>query len=133
MPRMNLAGVGLSVVILAATSIARSGAEPVLKGADAYGDWQRDRPGTVRLITPQDLPKPGATASSSNSSRVVSRPASTVPQVPAGFKVELFASGLSGPRIIRTAPNGDIFVVENRSGPHPRPAQRGRRRKGCKQ
>ena len=87
MPRMNRAGVGLSVVILAATSIARSGAEPVLKGADAYGDWQRDRPGTVRLITPQDLPKPGATASSSNSSRVVSRPASTVPQVPAGFKV----------------------------------------------
>ena len=116
MRKTNLAGVSISAVILAATSIARSGAEPVLKGAEAFGDWQRDRPGTVRLITPQDLPKPGATASSSNSSRIVSRPASAAPQVPAGFKVELFASGLSGPRIIRTAPNGDIFVVETSSG-----------------
>ncbi|QPF81800.1 sorbosone dehydrogenase family protein [Bradyrhizobium genosp. L] len=91
-------------------------AEPVLKGADAFGDWQRDKPGTVRLITPQDLPKPGATASSSNASRVMPRPASAIPQVPAGFKIELFASGLSGPRIIRTAPNGDIFVVETGTG-----------------
>ncbi|GKQ50993.1 sorbosone dehydrogenase family protein [Bradyrhizobium sp. Ce-3] len=116
MRKTKFAGAGLSVIILAAIGIARAGAEPVLKGAEAFGDWQRDKPGTVRLITPQDLPRPGATASSSNSSRVVQRPASAVPQVPAGFKVELFASGLSGPRIIRTAPNGDIFVVETGSG-----------------
>ncbi|MGY3493377.1 MULTISPECIES: PQQ-dependent sugar dehydrogenase [unclassified Bradyrhizobium] len=116
MPRTNLAGAGLSAVFLAAISITRSGAEPVLKGAEAFGDWQRDKPGTVRLITPQDLPKPGATASSSKFPRVMPRPASAAPQVPAGFKVELFASGLSGPRIIRTAPNGDIFVVETGSG-----------------
>jgi glucose/arabinose dehydrogenase len=32
--------------------------------------------------------------------------------VPAGFKVELFADGLSGPRIMRVAPNGDIFIAE---------------------
>src|SRR6478672_5013181 len=116
MRKSSLAGVSIAAVILAAISITRSGAEPVLRGAEAFGDWQRDKPGTVRLITPQDLPRPGATASSSNSSRVVQRPASAVPQVPAGFKIELFASGLSGPRIIRTAPSGDIFVAETGPG-----------------
>lgn len=39
-----------------------------------------------------------------------------MPQVPLGFTIELFADGLSGPRIIRTAPNGDIFVAETRAG-----------------
>jgi hypothetical protein len=39
-----------------------------------------------------------------------------MPQVPDGFKVELFAEGLSGPRNIQTAPNGDIFVAETRAG-----------------
>ncbi|MCC8939142.1 sorbosone dehydrogenase family protein [Bradyrhizobium sp. Arg68] len=116
MPGMNLVGVSLAAVLLAAMTVTGSGAEPVLKGADAFGDWQRDKPGTIRLITPQDLPKPGATPSSSNAPRVTTRPASVVPQVPAGFKIELFASGLSGPRIIRTAPNGDIFVVETSQG-----------------
>ena len=87
-----------------------------LRGPDAFGDWQRDKPGIVRLIRPDDLQKPGATPSAANMSRIVSRPASATPQVPPGFKIELFAEGLSGPRIIRTAPNGDIFVVETRSG-----------------
>jgi glucose/arabinose dehydrogenase len=91
-------------------------AEPTLKGADAFGDWRSDKPGTVRLIRPQDLPRPGATASVANMSRVVPRPASAVPQVPPGFKIELFADGLSGPRMIRAAPNGDIFVVETHAG-----------------
>jgi glucose/arabinose dehydrogenase len=88
----------------------------VLTGQDAFGDWQRDKPGTIRLIRPEDLPKPGATASAANVSRVVARPAATKPLVPPGFKVELFAEGLSGPRIIRTAPNGDLFVAETRAG-----------------
>src|SRR3954468_21699496 len=69
-----------------------------------------------RLITPQDLPKPGASASSANVARIVPRPRSAVPQVPAGFKIELFAEGLSGPRQMRVAPNGDIFVAETRAG-----------------
>jgi glucose/arabinose dehydrogenase len=68
------------------------------------------------LIKPEDLPKPGATPSAANSSRVVGRPASAVLQVPAGFKIELFADGLSGPRQMRVAPNGDVFIAETRSG-----------------
>ena len=36
--------------------------------------------------------------------------------MPAGFKVELFAEGLSEPREMRVAPNGDIFVAETAPG-----------------
>jgi glucose/arabinose dehydrogenase len=39
-----------------------------------------------------------------------------MPQVPPGFKISLFASNLSGPRTIRVAPNGDIFVAETHAG-----------------
>ena len=38
------------------------------------------------------------------------------PIVPNGFEVNLFASGLAGPRIIRSAPNGDVFVAESGAG-----------------
>ena len=87
-----------------------------LTGTAAFGDWRADRPGVSRLIKPEDLPPPGATPSAANISRVVPRPAAAVPQVPAGFKIELFAEGLSGPRMMRVAPNGDIFVAETRAG-----------------
>jgi glucose/arabinose dehydrogenase len=33
-----------------------------------------------------------------------------------GFKVELYASGLDNPRLLRTAPNGDIFLAESEPG-----------------
>jgi glucose/arabinose dehydrogenase len=87
-----------------------------LLGPAAFGDWRADRPGVSRQIKPEDLPRPGATPSSANVSNVVPRPPATLPQVPAGFKVELFAEGLSGPRQMRVAPNGDIFVAETRAG-----------------
>src|SRR3984893_7149821 len=87
-----------------------------LSGAAAFGDWRADKPGLVRIIKPEDLPRPGATPSAANVSRVVPRPATAVPQVPAGFKVELLVEGLNGPREMRVAPNGDIFVAETRAG-----------------
>jgi len=87
-----------------------------LVGEAAFGDWRLDRPGVSRLIRPQDLPPPGATASAAKGPRVVARPASAMPRVPEGFKIELFAEGLSGPRTMRVAPNGDIFVAETGAG-----------------
>jgi glucose/arabinose dehydrogenase len=93
--------------------MAQSGS---LTGTAAFGDWRADKPGVSRLIKPEDLPPPGATPSAANFSRVAPRPAATVPQVPTGFKIELFAEGLSGPRLMRIAPNGDIFVAETRAG-----------------
>ncbi|MBR0718590.1 sorbosone dehydrogenase family protein [Bradyrhizobium liaoningense] len=102
--------------MLLATAGPYASAEPVSQGKDAFGDWQSDKPGTIRLIRPHDLPSPGATKSVASFSRVVARPPGASLQVPPGFKIELFAEGLSGPRIVRVAPNGDIFVAETRAG-----------------
>ncbi len=88
----------------------------LLKGEGAYGDWREDAPGVRRLITPADLPKPYATKSADNFARVVSRPSNAWPQALPEFKVDQIATGLSGPRLIRTAPNGDLFVAESEKG-----------------
>jgi glucose/arabinose dehydrogenase len=87
-----------------------------LTGSAAFGDWRADKPGTFRLIKPEDLQKPGATPSVASGPHVVTRPASAVPQVPAGFKIALFAEGLSGPREMRVSPNGDILIAETGPG-----------------
>jgi glucose/arabinose dehydrogenase len=80
------------------------------------GSWQVDAPGVVHKITPADLPAPFATASAHASPGVVARPANATLKVPAGFKVEPFATDLEGPRTIRIAPNGDAFVAETNYG-----------------
>ncbi|MEA2831721.1 MAG: hypothetical protein QOF22_2469, partial [Bradyrhizobium sp.] len=106
---------GMALALATAFAAPAMGQSP-LTGNAAFGDWRSDKPGVTRLIKPENLPKPGATPSAANVSRVVPRPASAVPQVPDGFKIGLFAEGLSGPRQMRVAPNGDIFVAETRSG-----------------
>src|SRR4029077_5202566 len=87
-----------------------------LTGAAAFGDWRSDKPGLSRIIKPDDLPKPGVTPSVANFPHVVPRVSTAVPQVPPGFKVELFVEGLSGPREMRVGPNGDIFVSKPHRG-----------------
>ena len=91
-------------------------ATPAHTGKAAFGDWSSDAPGVRRLITAADLPSPFASKPASNTSSVVARPANAAPQVPAGFVAEQFADGLQNPRMIRVAPNGDIFVSETRAG-----------------
>ncbi len=81
-----------------------------------FTDFRYEKPGTVRKITVADLPKPFATESARNGAEVVPRPADAWPVALPGFKVELFASGLDNPRLLRTAPNGDIFLAEMRAG-----------------
>jgi glucose/arabinose dehydrogenase len=81
-----------------------------------FTDFRYEKPGTVRKITVKDLPKPFATQSAENGAEVVSRPQNAWPVAPAGFKVELYASGLDNPRLLRTAPNGDIFLAESEAG-----------------
>jgi glucose/arabinose dehydrogenase len=46
----------------------------------------------------------------------VPRPSNAWPQAPAGFEVQVYADGLDRPRLIQTAPNGDIFVSESYQG-----------------
>jgi len=81
-----------------------------------FTDFRYEKPGTMRKITAADLPAPYATNSAGNGPRIVPRPKDSWPQVPAGFKVDLYATGLDNPRLIRTAPNGDMFVAESEPG-----------------
>jgi glucose/arabinose dehydrogenase len=84
--------------------------------AAPFTDYRYEKPGTVRSITLKDLPAPFATASSGNGPEVVPRPENAWPQVLPGFKVEQYATGLNNPRLMRTAPNGDVFLAETRPG-----------------
>jgi glucose/arabinose dehydrogenase len=79
-------------------------------------DWHDDAPGVVHRIAADTLPAPFATRSASGFASVVARPARASPHVPDGFAVSLFTSGLEQPRVMRTAPNGDVFLAESGAG-----------------
>lgn len=64
-------------------------------------------------IRVKDLPRPYASESASQSPQVVSRPANSSLRVPPGFRVKIFAQGLSRPRWVYVGSNGDIFVAES--------------------
>jgi len=81
-----------------------------------FADFRYEKPGRIRKISVNDLPEPFVTKSSNNGADVVARPDNVWPMAPAGFKVELYASGLDNPRWLRTAPNGDIFLAESDAG-----------------
>jgi len=87
----------------------------VLTGQAAFADSASLKPGIARKITPADLPKPYATESA-RVSPLVARPQGAMPVAPAGFKVELFLTGLTNPRQIRVALNGDLFFTETSAG-----------------
>jgi len=111
----------VTALVVAGAWIARADADKVDKnqlvtGQAAFVDYRTMKAGTFRKITVADLPQPFATESARNNARIVPRPADAWPQAPAGFKVELYASELQGPRTIRLAPNGDLFVAETRAG-----------------
>jgi glucose/arabinose dehydrogenase len=114
--RSRIRSVWLTVAIFVNGLGHALGQSGPLTGAAAFGDWRSDKPGLSRMIKPDDLPKPGATPSVANFPHVVPRVSTAVPQVPPGFKVELFVEGLSGPREMRVGPNGDIFVAETHTG-----------------
>src|SRR5579863_10536106 len=109
MKRILLAAAALCPVVAAAADLRT--------GPAAFGDWRTDAPGVIRKITPADLPlpQPAATPSSANRSSVVGKPAGATLQTMPGFSVEPFVTCLPGARVIRIAPNGNIFVALSRS------------------
>jgi glucose/arabinose dehydrogenase len=112
-------GAGLAGPARISAGHAQDGASvpvPVLGGAAAFGSWRDDAPGKRRHITADALPAPYASPSVGNNVRVVRPPANAKLKVPLGFEVKEFASGLTGPRLLRAAPNGDIFVAETGAG-----------------
>ncbi len=89
---------------------------PVITGQAAFTDYTQEHPGVRRKLTVADLPQPKPDESVDNGPSVVPRPDGAWPVAPAGFKVEMYAQGFSEPRLIRTAPNGDLFLADSRAG-----------------
>ena len=105
-------------------------------GQAAFADWNQQTPGARRKITVSDLPEPKPAEAVENGPAVVPRPEGAMPIAPAGFRVELYAGGdykpaprdpntgkaapvpeanttFREPRLLRTAPNGDIFLSDS--------------------
>ena len=89
---------------------------PEAVAANAVADWKKDAPGRVHRIDINKLPAPFATASARNLPRVVSKPEGAKLAVPPGFHVEVFLEGLTGPRTMLVAPNGDVILAETKAG-----------------
>jgi glucose/arabinose dehydrogenase/cytochrome c2 len=81
-------------------------------GGNDPNDWPRQAPGIKHHILEEELPPPFATSAPGNGPKVVPEPTNALLLVPPGFTVKKFAKGLSNPRLLRTAPNGDIFIAE---------------------
>jgi glucose/arabinose dehydrogenase len=70
------------------------------------------RPASAAIsLSPTCPPLPGESVD--NGPDVVPRPANAWPVAPKGFKVDLYVTGLDNPRLLRTAPNGDLFLAES--------------------
>jgi glucose/arabinose dehydrogenase len=106
-------------------AIAGSGSDPAsaadtpshtaLTGQEAFTDFTKESPGVRRHLTVADLPGPKPEESVDNGPEVVARPSTSWPIAPKGFKVELYATDLDNPRLLRVAPNGDLFLAESQT------------------
>ena len=119
--RSNRSILYVAVLICLGTYLVLRALEPktppkVTTGKAAFVDFSQQKPGEFRRLTVADLPEPFATSSALNQPSLVPRPESAMPQALPGFKVELYAAKLDEPRLIRTAPNGDLFLAESRTG-----------------
>jgi glucose/arabinose dehydrogenase len=102
---------------LAATALHAADDAPVRSGPSAFGSWQDDAPGVRRHLHASDLPDPASARSTVSASPAQRADRGTrTPSVPSGFEVELVAQGLNDPRVLRVAPNGDVFLAETGGG-----------------
>lgn len=105
-----------AVLVFAALATGAARADNDGSGQSSNGDWNNDAPGQWRKITTESIPAPYASSPVAVSTQAVTTTDDFRPKAPAGFRVERLAEGLAGPRAIRLAPNGDIFVVETNAG-----------------
>ena len=127
-----------TLVALAIIPAAAQSTKPTqtVTGQAAFADWNQQVPGVRRKITVADLPEPRPEESVRNQPHLIARPANAWPIAPAGFKVTLYAGGDNSPmqradnvehmaatagtfrmpRLLRTAPNGDIFLSDSGAG-----------------
>ena len=112
-----------AALLLAATFAPQTHAQ-TLTGQAAFTDYSQEHPGVRRHLTVADLPEPKPDESVDNGASIVPKPDNAWPQAPAGFKVELYAGGSGNagnvsfqePRLLRTAPNGDLFLADSHAG-----------------
>ena len=84
--------------------------------AERQGSWDDNQPGRIHHIKLTDMPPPFATSSAGNGPRVEARPNGSMPVVPQGFKVSVFAVDADKPRVALRAPNGDVFLAATAKG-----------------
>jgi hypothetical protein len=84
--------------------------------AERAGGWDENQPGKIHHIKASDMAAPFATASAGNGPRVEARPNGSMPVVPGGFTVGVFAQDQDKPRTALRAPNGDIFLAATGKG-----------------
>jgi len=78
-------------------------------------DFRYEKPAPFEKLR-RTSSEPYATPSANKGPELVARPENVWPIAPAGFKVEMYATGLDNPRTLLTAPNGDIFLTESDAG-----------------
>lgn len=104
---------GVSLAMRPAAQAQAQNKTSTITGQAAFTDYSQEKPGVRRKVTVADLPEPKQDESVDNGPSVVERPEGAWPQAPAGFKVEMYAQGFREPRLIRTAPNGDLFLADS--------------------
>lgn len=90
----------------------RTSGQEAARPTPPFSDYRTEKPGVLHKITVADLPAPFATQAANNGPKLVPRPEGAAPMALPGYAVTLYADGLQNPRLIRTAPNGDLFVAE---------------------
>ncbi|MFC0254338.1 PQQ-dependent sugar dehydrogenase [Massilia consociata] len=83
---------------------------------DRSGSWEDNQPGKIHHIKVTDMPPPFATSSAGNGPRVEARPNGSMPVVPQGFTVNVYATDADKPRVALRAPNGDVFLAATAKG-----------------
>jgi glucose/arabinose dehydrogenase len=116
--RASLVLIGLPFAFSAFTN---AHAQEGRTGATAFGA-KGDAPGVARHIKASELPPPSHHDNDPEEPdfkrmpKVVAAPKGKMPSVPKGFAVQVYATGLKQPRVMRIAPNGDVFVAESGNG-----------------
>jgi hypothetical protein len=100
-------------VLVAAAVLQSSAAWAQASGGQSFAE---DAPGRVHRIDVTALPEPYATDSARDFPRIVPRPAGAELELPPGFEIAELTRDVDGPRVMRIAPNGDIFVSESGVG-----------------
>lgn len=111
MDNFRRAAVFCSAVLFASTLAAQ-----VKTGQSAFENAVDEKPGNRIHITLADVPAPHPDETVANGPQLVPRNGA-IPIAKPGYRVELYAEGgFKIPRLIRTAPNGDLFLADSGAG-----------------